>query len=332
MDNMKNISITKGIADSLKSQRSMAHSVGGIICTVCKQPLTDPISEEAGKGPVCRERVRFTEKLKREDISFVEGKLEDFATLRSVPHDGIVRIVGEEHPRFVNIIINEESFAAMIDRTESADFYDNDPEISYTDSIIKSFYVVDRDRFSSISRMCEPKSEAMEERFNNFKQEYKDSLKDRDTSSPSPVGYSVKSSQSLDEDQLENRKKFQENYKVLKKNPTNDNNNRFIPKLQSGEYSIATMMARLQNSQIPGSSDLLASMQDQYADIKPKDYGLTDKELVHGLTIAIKKQEKSIFMAMLRGTGDFSKIAKVYKDLQKQRTPELLKLFTDITT
>jgi hypothetical protein len=332
MDNMKDISITKGIAESLKSQKPMK-GVGIIECTVCGQELTNYISEEAGKGPVCRDKCRFTEKLKREEISLVEGKPEDFSTLNKVPHDCILRMKGEEYPRFANILKKDELWTTFLDRTEFAEFYDNDSEMSYTDATLKSLYQVPGEQVQSVSRICEPKSEMMQARFDKFKEEYNEVLNNRDNSGNFQFsGYSVKSPKALDEDQLENWKKFQDNYKNLKKNPTVDNNNRVKPKLASGEYPIATMMARLQNSTIPGSAEILAALQEQYPNIKPKDHGLTDKQLVHGLLIAVKKQEKMIFMSMLRGTNDFARIAKVYKELQKQITPELLKLFTDITT
>jgi hypothetical protein len=320
MDTTKNISIID-IANKLNGKKHI--HTNGVYCTVCHQLLTDPMSMEAGKGPVCRDRARFTESLSREELNQVEGNAEGIKSIKYIPHDGIVRVAGEQHPRFANILSRENDEVIFFDRTEENKFYE-DENLDYADSVMRSLYIVGRDQLISIAPITAPKSDDYEAKFSSFKDSYREQIKGRDDTVQN-FGYeSVASKKSLDEDQLENRRNIINNYRA-------DNNSKFKTKWASGEYPIATLMARLDSSKVAGAKDLLAVLQEQYKDIKPKDYGLTDAEITHGLTHSVKNQEKRLFNSLIKGTGDLITISKIYKDLKKTKTPELLKLFIDIT-
>lgn len=308
------------ILEKINNQKDPQNSDSSILCDVCQVPLTDPISMDAGKGPVCRTRARFAEKLSRDQLAAIEGTKSPLTEDKINFKTTVVRIKGEEHPFLITIVGNVGNDIVFFDRQEYDKLYDQN--MSVTDSIIKSFKIAKKENFESIAPLIEPKDNTLSESLKNFHNSYREGIKSREREWRG-TGFQLNSKKLLDKDQLEDRKIMIKNYRA-------DNNSKFKTKWINGEYPLATIMSRLSDSTISGAADLLAVFRNQFSEIKPRDFGLTDNEIIHGLNQARLPIERKIFNFLLKGKGNLTELAEIYKMI-KDKNPEGYKRLNDIT-
>jgi hypothetical protein len=281
-----------------------------VLCSVCQLPLTDPISKEAGKGPTCSRRIRFTEKLASDQLNEMEGQsisLNEGNVVKTV----IVRLENEQNPRFITVVSNDQNSVDFWDHNECDSLYENGASV--TESVLRSWHQAPNQSFKTVSTLVEPKNKTFAESLKLFEDSYKEELKSRDKDSKASSGVRIQSRKFLDKKQVQERSNLIKDYR------STDNSN-FKEKLNSGEYPIATLMSRLASSTLPGANDLLLALSSYNKNITPMDHGLTDDEMLHSLTHAVKPIEKKIFNAVIKGKCKLEDLAKAYKTIKDNPT------------
>ena len=238
-------------------------------------------------------------------------------TVRSV----ILRIKGEENPRFVTIAMKDESAVSFWDHSE----YDNNYEqgMSAAESILKAWYHVDKDVCDSVAPFVEPKDATLVDSLKDFHSSLREENKTRDKEIQ---GMSIRkeSKKHLDKAQTKIRGDLIKNYRA-------DDNSKFKNKWENGEYPMATFMARLAASELPGAKDLLATLESQYGSVKSKDFGLTDDEISHGFQQATMPLERKLFNAVIKGKSDLLQLSQAYKNVKEKPSPEHFKKLLELT-
>ena len=298
---------TLSVLDIIKQKQQEQHNDNSMICDVCQIPLTDPISMDAGKGPVCRTRARFAEKLSRDQLAEIEGVKSPLSDDKLNFRTTILRVKGEENPYLITIVGSVNNDLVFFDRQEYDKAYESN--MSVADSLLTSFKTVSKDSCESIASLIEPKNETISSSLKDFHNSYREEIKSREREWKG-VGIQVPSRKLLDKDQLEDRKIMMKNYRA-------DNNSKFKAKWSAGEYPIATLMSRLESSTIPGSQELLTVLKSQYGEIKARDFGLTDDEIIHGFKQATLPIERKIFSALIKGKGELNELAQTYKAIKE---------------
>lgn len=294
-----------------------------VCCSVCQLPLTDPISKEAGKGSTCSRRTRFAEKLSSDQLNEMEGQpvqLNEGNIVKTV----IARLDKEANPRFITVISNDKDAVDYWDHLEYDSFYEKGESV--TDSLMKAWHRSNKTDFKSVSTLVEPKNKTFADSLKVFEDSYKEELKSREKDYKNVSGVTVQSKKFLDKKQLQDRNTLIKNYR-------SGDNAEFKDKLNSGEYPIATLMARLASSKIQGANELLFALQNSYGDIQPKDHGLTDDEITHSLTHALKPIEKKIFNAVIKGKCKLDDLAQAYKSIKNNpKSLDNYKKFNDLAS
>jgi hypothetical protein len=314
---------TAFILDKINRRIQANSDATPVLCSVCQLPLTDPISKEAGKGPTCSRRIRFSEKLTRDQLAEVAGQhveLNEGNTVKTV----IAKLNDETNPRFITVLSNDKSVVTYWDHSEYDALYEKGETV--TDSLIKSWHSSPNQNFGEVSTLVEPKSQNYKDSFKVFEDSYKEELKSREKDYKTVTGVTVQSKKFLDNKQLQGRSNLIKNYRA-------EDNADFQARLHSGEYPIATLMARLSSSSIKGANDLLLILKSNYNDITPQDHGLTDEEITHALTHASKPIEKKIFSAVIKGKCNLDELAQAYKCIKESpKVLENYKKFNDLAS
>jgi hypothetical protein len=312
---------TAFILEKIKRLQS-SESAHDVVCSVCQLPLTDAISKEAGKGPICSRRMRFTEKLSRDQLNEMRGQ--DINLLEgNIVKSVILKPRSDQQPRFVTIVSQDQNNLDYWDHNDYDAFYEKGDSV--TDSIMKSWQGISHQNIEFASTLSAPKSKDFADSLRLFEGSYKEELNSRDSDVKSD-SVAVQSKKFLDKKQLQDRTNIIKNYRT-------EDNEEFKEKLYSGEYPIATLMSRLAGSKIEGSKDLLDVLQKNYSYITPKDHGLTDDDMTLFLTHASKPIEKKIYVAVIKGKAKLDELARAYTSIKENsKSLENYKKFNDLTS
>ena len=291
-----------------------------VICSDCETVLVNYRSMEAGMGPICLSRTRFIESIEDSQLSHFEGRKKTVLESNEFK-TGILRKPNSEQLEYVTLLKKGDSSLLFIDRKKYSSNYKSG--MSVTDSIIESLCQIDSDPQITISSVAEPKDEVLTQKFKGFVSQYKEDLLKREKDF-FEFGFStVSTKKNLTEKQKENRKEFIKNYKT-KYSPE------FKEKWESGEFSLATIISRLNSSKIPGARDLVSALKKRHPDIEPKDYGLTDDEVSLGLQQATLPLEKKIFSAIIKGESNLSELSQTFSELNDSPNESLYLRFHQI--
>lgn len=284
-----------------------------IICSDCETELINFKSMEAGMGPICLSRTRFIETVSRESLPNFEGKKK----LISESHEfktGLLREKENNEIKYVTLLKKEDNFIAYIDRTKYNDLYNSGKSV--TDSIMSSIEEVNFNEDCTISSIIEPKTGEYSEKFAQFVETYKTELKNREKDF-SELGFlSITSKNMMTDEQKLQRKDFVKNYK------TKNTDEEFKQKWNTGYYSLATLLSRLESSKVDGAKELAKSIKSKNPGVKAQDFGLTDNELILGLQQARLPLEKKIFSSILNGEYRLKEISQKYSEITEYSTSE----------
>jgi hypothetical protein len=270
-----------------------------IHCPICNRQLSNPESEIAGIGPVCQKKIRFIQ-------SLADEKLISMATKRKLANDGLddnrAAIIKKRDGQIglYNVISKYSENAVVFNRTN---YYQ---EIQSGSSIAKA--IADNFEFLAfkdtefVSSVDDPESPDMQREFNSFKKNYTEDINLRDNLhkeqlekgfiyyyNPIKTKESMSEAQKIARDDLMRIKEFSpESYNFLWNN---------------GIYQRATVIARLSFFNHTEASKVLNyfTSNEKFKNLKIKDYGLTDDEIMNGLKHSNQKIESMIFSSYING-------------------------------
>jgi len=275
---------------------------------------------EAGMGPVCLSRTRFIESIGEDQLSSFEGKRKSISESHEFK-TGILRTPDSPSLKYVTLLKKDGEHFVFIDRKKYSNLYDSG--LSVTEALMASLGEARVDPQATIATVSEPKEDELIQKFKGFVGKYKEELQSREKEFYEFGFSSVVGNKGLPVEQKENRKEFIKNYKT-KYSPE------FKEKWSSGEYSISTIIARLNSSKIPGAKDLAAALKKKH-NVSAKDYGLTDEEISLGLQQATLPLERKIFSAIIKGEGKLVELSRAYSDLITSPNKDLFFEFYSIT-
>jgi len=294
-------------------------SDGTVLCLACMLPLTDPVSQAAGMGKICSAKIRFAEKLTRNQLFDVEGTPEtinlDAQPMRTV----IARIKGEVEPRLITYIRTngEEDQAFFNDRLEFDKYYEKGE--SYADAFLKSIYCIDVAQVDSIA----PVKGIDNENFKAFQENYREEVKARETDYQDKV--LISSVKHLD------RRQKEERATLVKSLNSGENSSRAREKWGSGEVALSTLFVRLEQSKITGAVEFLSALKEQYPKTRIRDHGLTDEQIRQGLLQAKMVPELKIYVSLVKGKAQVFEMIKLYNEIKKNPSAELYREFNKLT-
>ena len=237
----------------------------------------------------------------------------------------LLRLEDELLPRLVTVVMADDKFANFYDRTEMSHFYRDNPESTVESAIMHAWHKIEISKCITVSAIVEPREEEQKKKFKEFQENYKKTLENR--SEIPRVGFiSVSDTRSKS---LTNQQR--ENYRFLERQSKASDNERFKLRWVSGEFHLSTFLSRLKHSKVPNIDAIYVAVQSRHSEIKPKDWGLTDTDVLEGFDLALLNFEKKIFKALLRGNKNLVDIAEVYSNITENITPELRKRFSDLT-
>lgn len=305
-----------------QSKRDPDSKSGKVICSDCETVLINYKSMDAGMGPVCLSRTRFIESIDEKHLASFEGKRK-FIPEAAEFKTGIFKEQNSESLKYITILKKDDNSFIYIDRKSYNKLYNSG--LSATESILSSLNYAESSPGSTIASVSEPKEEELIKQFKEFVSNYREELSLREKNF-SDFGLStIETKKNLSLSQRENRKDFVKNYKTKY-------SDEFKEKWSSGEYSISTMISRLDSSSVPGAKELAVALLKNNPNARNNDYGLTDDEISLGLQQAEKPLEKKIFSAVMRGEDKLSEISKLYEGICSSPSSDLYFKFHTLIT
>lgn len=268
-----------------------------IHCPVCNRQLTNPESEIAGIGPVCQKKIRYAQSLD-------ETKLMSIATKRKLAKDGlednraVILKKKSGQVSIVNVVSKYNDNAIVFNRTEFYKSIGNNTSIAK--AIADNFEFIAFDDTEFVSSIDEPESPDLQREFSQYKKEYsedtrlredlfKDQLEKGLLSFYNPIKKKEEMSESQKiarEDLMNTKETISEHYNFLWNN---------------GIYQRSTAISRLSKLKHFEAVKVLKYFEsnEKFKNLKVKDYGLTDDEIINGFKHSNQKIENIIFSAYI---------------------------------
>lgn len=300
-------------------------------CSVCDTKLENPETMIAGIGPVCYQKVLFTEILTSDELETMEKKRIKFND-DSLNKLLIMKINNKAH---LGIPFKEEDgIVSFFNRKKIK----NIKVENIVDSYLNAFEDVDQENIEYISTLNNSSSPDIRRAFKYFKKRISEELnslisieKDYNDKGLNTINFnSLDKKEKMTQSQIINRESF------LKLRETNPEIYSFHWK--NGIYQRSTLIYRLKNIEYREAKDfnnfLTKKENSQFQEIPIRDYGLTNDEIYNGLRNSNQKTEANLFKAFVRGNPNFNlmlKIAQNYKKLSSKNKIKAYKFFVKIS-
>ena len=289
-----------------------------MVCTTCQRTLSNEESMIAGMGAVCRERARFAEKIERNQLQEVEGRRELRKDGLYQARTAVVRIKGEESPRFVSILSvnSEQGESIFIDRTEMNKQYEEGKSLA--ESIADSLYGVQTFEVESVASAALPKNPNLRRRFKKFQKKDRQDLRER---SEMIKNYGINNHYYKKVDSIKNLtealQEARREFGILI-----DNDSEAKERFGKGKYHLATLMTRLNKyPSMKEAKNLLRGLKTgvNLDGVPLKDYGVTEKEILVNLSKA--PREKALFQSFSRGNKHLDLMVEIYIKVGQEKDP-----------
>lgn len=299
-----------------------------IRCSVCNNKLENPKSLIAGIGPVCYEKILFTEMLNSYELETLEKKRENY----NKNFIGRFLLLRKEDKMKAGIILKESS-------NNNSIYFFNRKKIdrnaeSLTNSFLNAIETVEKNKINYVASITKSSSPDIRRAFKYFKKklmsEFENLLfleKDfNDKGLNTHQFHLVEKKEDMTQSQKINRAAF---IKMREENPEV-----YSFYWKNGIYQRATLIYRLKNIEYEEARKfhefLIDKKNSQFLELQTKDYGLTNEEIYNGLRNSNQKIESNLFKAFISGNPNFNLmllIAKSYKKLNKTNKVAVYKFF-----
>lgn len=288
-------------------------------CSVCGSKLKNPASMEAGIGPICLIRNRFSEFIEDEKLIFLMNSIE---TLQSLKENSTVLIKLKNNKVILSYVLNiKDSYITILNKKGSSKEYKVSKSMSK--SIYNNILKISKEDIDYFSKISVPKDPDTKREFLNFNKYYNELLKEKDNLKKNIIDLKINKfyHKIYSKTDLTAHQKTERFHLLSKKekDPTNFNNN-----WNKGYYQRNTWIYRLENTNNKYSKTLAHILKNKKSNnIEIKDYGLTDEEIYTGLKHSSEKMESLIFHAYINNNKNIKMMIKLYINFDKLVSPAL---------
>lgn len=301
-----------------------------ISCSVCGSKLENPKSLIAGIGPVCFEKVTFTEILNSKELETLEKKREKWTDEKK----GQLLLFNDTNRTKIGITLSVDNDNIYLLNRKLVKKNHSDLTNSYLDAIEK----IKKENISYVSSIGKSSSPDIRRAFNYFKRKLSKEIesisfleKDYDDKGLNTFSFnSIEKKEKMTTSQIVNRESF------LRIKDLNPEIYSFYWK--NGIYQRSTLIYRLKNLEYKEGKEfynfLISKENNQFLELQTKDYGLTNEEIYNGLRNSNQKLEANLFKSFVSGNPNFNLmllIAKNYKKLNKTNKIVVYKFFIKIS-
>lgn len=242
-------------------------------CSICQKPIHNPETLASGIGEICLSKLRFAEKLGSKELNLLMNKKEKLSDACKPKRSLILKNKNNENI-FVTILSSNSYGGKILNRTKLQNYLKN--RLMFGIAYLRSIEKVSWDDYLYASEINNPKDKEMSSLFRKFKKKYKEEIKEEESSIKNkayrgflPYYRVVRREDDLSSDQKFNRDQLFG--KDLKKDEF----------WKNYYYHYSTIQERLSKCKNKEAQLLLKSIKKE--GVKPKDYGLTDVEIIESL-------------------------------------------------
>ena len=300
-----------------KNQKRKINKKDYIECPICSAKLYNPDSILAGIGPVCNKKQRFAESLDRQDLKSLANKRKSLSDLKI--NTTVILKDSSDYFFLGTILFKDETEVVYLDLTDFNSNFRSTKVIS--DSFlnsIKSEFIKNLEYYSIVDK---PSSPDIKRKYNKFIRDYKKILDERDTIEKEILerGLSkryvpVKTRGTMTERQKFNRKLLME-LKTLEPEE-------YDLLWNKGHVQINTFLSRINKNETIESQKIyeyLYKKQNKInleKNLKIKDYGLTEDEILNGLKHSGRTQEYLAAKAFIEGSRNLLLVLATLKKIE----------------
>lgn len=305
-----------------------------IECPICGSRLTNPESIVAGIGPYCALKQNFAEKLSRQDLKSLANKRKSVKELKE--HSTVI-LKDNNDSFFLGTILEKDDVKIFyLDLTNFNQIFTETGDISV--SFLNSLRIEMVSNLEYYSIVDKPSSPDIARQFNKFSSTYKNMLKERTelekelTERGLTQQYiAVKSKNEMTETQKINRKELME---LRDSNPE-----RYLLLWENGSIQINTFLSRIANEDSAESKKIQEFLTQRQNPINLKlnckimDYGLTEAEIINGITLSNRKEEFLAIKSFIKCSRNINLILATLNKLDIIKDAKLkIKLLKEINT
>lgn len=303
--------------------------MNSIKCGICNSKLENPESMVAGIGPVCYQKMLFSEILDSEELETLEKKRVKFHALK---HIHKLLILKNKDKAILGIPFKEDKDNIFIFNRKKIKNIDVN---NIVDSYLNAFESFSKDEIEYVSDVGNSSSPDIRRAYKYFKKRVSEHInqlisieKDYNDKGLDTLRFnSIERKEEMTKSQIINRESF------LNMKETNPEIYSFYWK--NGIYQRSTLLYRLKDIQYKEAKDFYKFLTDKksnnFVDMQTKDYGLTNDEIYNGLRNSNQqKTEANLFKAFIKGNPNFNlmlRIAKNYHKLEKKNRVKVYKFF-----
>ena len=289
-----------------------------IECPICSSKLTNPESMLAGIGPVCNKKQRFAESLERQDLKSLANKRKSIDELKI--NSTVILKDSRDYFFLGTILVKDETEVVYLDLTDFNMNLKNTKIASESLLMsIKSEFIKNLEYYSIVDK---PSSPDIKRKYNKFIREYKKLLDERDDIERDVLerGLSnnyipVKTRSSMTERQKFNRKLLME--------VKNLDSDQYELLWREGHVQVNTFLSRVKNNETIESQkmfEFLLKKQKNFNkdhNLKIKDNGLTEDEIVNGLKHSGRTKEYLAVKAFVKGSRNLLLVLATLKKIDE---------------